>query len=250
MNFIYKSHEEISPSCALAIGNFDGLHCGHQQLFKKIRDDGHSVAVLTFWPNPRMYFNQNFIPMHSIEEKIDSFEQIGVDRVFILNFNHKFAEMSAEIFIQDILLSGMKPRSIYIGEDFRFGKNAQGDAFYMQKSLDGAINVNIAQLYDKETYSSTKARFTLLNGDFDVLNNILGRKYYFIGIAAKTKNKSIEILRDLKLNIKDIEFLVNVSYKAQNFVTKCYIKGGVCFLRSLPENCFEQKVIITPLLSK
>ena len=245
MNFIYKSHAKVAPSTSLTIGNFDGVHKGHQRLFDHIKSNAHQPAVLTFWPNPRGYFNKDFIPINSLDEKIHNFNLYGIDQVFVLNFDHELSQMSADDFISKLLLNDLFPENISLGEDFRFGKNAQGDAAYLKNYLNGQINVNILPLFNKTAYSSTEARAKLIDGNFAELSNILGRQYNFIGIAVSEAG-SFKIKRKLKLKIKNMKFSANISCENLQYIATCRIKEGNCFIDSLPDNLIGKKIIITP----
>ena len=124
--------------CALAIGNFDGVHLGHQVLLSRLRDAasrlGLDAAVMTFEPHPRAFFAQ----MHgdiskaptriaNLRDNLNSLTKAGVDRVIVEHFNAHFASLSPQDFIQKILVEGLHVKWILVGEDFRYGAKRAGD---------------------------------------------------------------------------------------------------------------------------
>jgi len=245
MTFLFKSHSQLIPSTTLAIGNFDGLHLGHQKLFEKLAETGSSPAVLTFWPNPKQYFNKKFIPMHSLEEKIFNLKKYGIDQIFVLNFDQNISEMNADDFINNIILDELLPDKIIIGEDFKFGKNANYNAQYLQKYLANKIMVEILPLENKPFYSSSRVRLELKDGNFSILNQLLGRKYSFSGIGVKNRNL-IQIKRNLKLEIKDITFTAVINYDNNSCIATAEVKDGICFLNNSTTSLIGKKLIITP----
>ncbi|HQX07912.1 MAG TPA: bifunctional riboflavin kinase/FAD synthetase, partial [Zoogloea sp.] len=144
--------ERSDHGCVLSIGNFDGVHRGHQALLAKLtaksRATGLPSAVLTFEPHPREYFTHENRPIRltSLREKILRIADQGVDRLYIGRFNARFAALTAEQFIEDILIRGLCARHLMIGDDFRFGKGRQGD-FAMLEAAGQSVGFSVEAMH-------------------------------------------------------------------------------------------------------
>ncbi len=122
----------LAEPCALAIGNFDGLHLGHQALLAKLTQTAKQQqlksAVMTFEPHPREFFAPDQAPtrLASLREKLERFADAGVDIVYLCRFDKKFATLSSEDFIKKILIQSVNAQTVLVGEDFRFGAGRRG----------------------------------------------------------------------------------------------------------------------------
>lgn len=171
---------------ALAIGNFDGLHLGHQALLAKLvemaRAQGLKAAVMTFEPHPREYFSPQNAParLSSLREKLEYFEQAGVDDVYICRFNQAFSAITAEDFMQKILRESLNANTILVGGDFCFGAKRQGT---VQSFIDAGFDlVDFAPVQvSGERISSTAVRNALAAGDLMQGQALLGRAYSISG---------------------------------------------------------------------
>lgn len=171
---------------ALAIGNFDGLHLGHQALLAKLvevaRARGLKAAVMTFEPHPREYFSPQNAParLSSLREKLEYFEQAGVDDVYICRFNQAFSAITAEDFMQKILRESLNSNTILVGGDFCFGAKRQGT---VQSFIDAGFDlVDFAPVQvSGERVSSTAVRNALAAGDLIQGQALLGRAYSISG---------------------------------------------------------------------
>jgi len=171
---------------ALAIGNFDGLHLGHQallaQLVEVARARGLKAAVMTFEPHPREYFSPQNAParLSSLREKLEYFEQAGVDDVYICRFNQAFSAITAEDFMQKILRESLNANTILVGGDFCFGAKRQGT---VQSFIDAGFDlVDFAPVQvSGERVSSTAVRNALAAGDLILGQALLGRAYSISG---------------------------------------------------------------------
>ena len=151
--------------CATTIGNFDGIHLGHQrvleQLMKITKHSNLISTVLIFEPQPMEYFNLDTAPsrLTRLREKLRQFSRYNIDRVVCLKFNQKLANFSASEFVDNILLGSLATRKIIIGNDFRFAKNREGDYQYLSKiSTQKNFEVFMTDPYivDGERVSSTR----------------------------------------------------------------------------------------------
>jgi riboflavin kinase/FMN adenylyltransferase len=174
---------------ALTIGNFDGVHLGHQALLGEIRAKAkqrslHS-AVMIFEPHPREFFSPQQAPprLTSLREKLELFAEAGVDRVHVCRFNTHFAQMKAEDFIK-VLHEKLHAGYVLIGDDFRFGSGRAGDLALMEKlaSRHGFIVQSLATVSsDGVRISSTAVRSALLAGQLGEAKAYLGRHYSISG---------------------------------------------------------------------
>ena len=188
--------KELYPNEKLhgTIGNFDGLHKGHQAILNKIKNkakDSQSSTIVFFTePHASEYFavssNSSAIVPPRIcpwREKFELLREFGIDFAFFLKFNNSLRKMTPEAFISEILESvGLS--SLTVGDDFRFGVNRAGD-FELLKSWGSKNNIEINNTptfkYLDERVSSTRIREALLNDDFNLTKNLLGRAYTFSG---------------------------------------------------------------------
>lgn len=182
--------ERSDHGCVLTIGNFDGVHRGHQTLLAKLtaksRATGLPSAVLTFEPHPREYFTHENRPIRltSLREKIQRIADQGVDRLYIGRFNTRFAALTAEQFIEDILIRGLCARQLMIGDDFRFGKGRQGDFAMLQAAGSQAgftVEAMHTLVHEGERVSSSAVREALADGDMPHAARLLGRPYSISG---------------------------------------------------------------------
>ena len=182
--------ERASQSSVLTIGNFDGVHRGHQALLKMLTDKARSLAlpavVLTFEPHPREYFFPASAParLASLREKLLLLASSGVDRVHVCRFDSRFAAITADEFIDGILVRGLGVRHLIIGDDFRFGAKRQGD-FAMLKTEGASHRFAVEAMptldIDGERASSSAIRAALADGDLAHAARLLGRPYSIAG---------------------------------------------------------------------
>jgi len=176
----------LQAPCVLAIGNFDGIHLGHQVLLQKLmhtaKEGGLNSAVMTFEPHPRELFTPDNAPSRlcSLREKLEYFSSAGVERVYVCAFNRRFAKVSAEEFMQRILRQSLNATAILVGEDFRFGAHRTGTT---QDIVQAGFNlVKLPQVnLDGGRVSSTRVRSALVNGQLDEAAMLLGRPYSISG---------------------------------------------------------------------
>lgn len=176
--------------CALTVGNFDGVHRGHQALLARVvttaRARGLAAAVMTFEPHPREFFAPERAParISNLRDKLDALAAAGVDRVIVQHFNRRFASLTAIEFVEDVLIRGCAARWLLVGDDFRFGAQRAGDNALLQRyAASGAFEVEQMPTYDDggERISSTAVRAALAAGDLARAERLLGRKYAISG---------------------------------------------------------------------
>ena len=177
---------KIGSPQALAIGNFDGMHLGHQALLKKLCIEASAKnlmpAVMTFEPHPREFFTPLNAParLSNLREKLEYFEQSGIERVFVCAFNQRFSQISAHRYMQDILRNKMNVKTILVGEDFRFGAKRAGTvADFLANGFD---LISLPRVdFNFERVSSTRVRDALFSGNLLLAEQLLGRHYSISG---------------------------------------------------------------------
>ncbi|MCU7922844.1 MAG: bifunctional riboflavin kinase/FAD synthetase [Candidatus Thiodiazotropha sp. (ex Dulcina madagascariensis)] len=179
--------------CVATIGNFDGVHLGHQSVFRHLMEKGAEVGlpttVVTFEPQPREFFQAATAParLTRLREKLQAIKETGVRRVVVLEFNKRLAAMSAETFVEELLVQGLGARFLSVGDDFRFGRGRQGDFELLQRMgrRHGfeVENMNTYKL-DADRVSSTRIRELLTQGDLKTAAQCLGRPYRICGRVA------------------------------------------------------------------
>lgn len=187
------THGSIAPGgspLALTIGNFDGVHCGHQAMLERTVSQARALrlasCVLTFEPHPREFFAPDKAPtrLTSLREKLELLAGCGVDQVHICRFNYGFAQTTAEDFIERIIVRGLGARWVLVGDDFRFGARRAG-SLVMLKQAAARLNFEVAALasvsLDGERVSSTALRQALAAGDLEKAGRLLGRAYSISG---------------------------------------------------------------------
>ena len=178
-----------SRPVALTIGNFDGVHLGHQALLNELRDAAQTrgliTAVVMFEPHPREFFSPQQAParLTSLREKLEFFSTLGIDRVHVCRFNEAFAKMSAANFI-NALHEKLSAGFVLIGDDFRFGNGRTGDFALMEKigaQLGFAVRSMHSVTHDGVRISSTAVRAALAAGQMHIAERYLGRHYSISG---------------------------------------------------------------------
>ncbi|GLZ84058.1 riboflavin biosynthesis protein [Metapseudomonas resinovorans] len=176
--------------CVATIGNFDGVHRGHQAILKRLRERaaelGLPTCVVIFEPQPREYFGPDTAPVRltRLRDKLELLAREGVDRVLCLAFNHRLRELSAAEFVHAVLVEGLGAKHLEIGDDFRFGCDRAGDFdFLLQAGEAEGFSVEAAATVELDglRVSSTRVRQALAEGDFVLAERLLGRPFTITG---------------------------------------------------------------------
>lgn len=187
---LLPSGSPASAPHAVTIGNFDGLHRGHQAMLARLKEEGTMrglpSCVLTFEPHPREFFTPAQAParLSSLREKSEFIEAAGIDRLHVCRFNQRFASLSPDEFIQQVLIDTLGARWLLVGDDFRFGARRAGDFALLQDAgarlgfeVESLPTVNV----ENKRASSTAVREALAAGDMQHARNLLGRPYSITG---------------------------------------------------------------------
>jgi riboflavin kinase/FMN adenylyltransferase len=179
--------------CVATIGNFDGVHLGHQavlgQLAEKAGELRLPTTVITFEPQPQEYFQGKDAPprLTRFREKIHALRRYAVDRVVCLRFDEKLASKPAQDFIRGLLIEGLGVRYLVVGDDFRFGRGREGSFATLQTAGSQygfqVVNMHTFRI-DSERVSSTRVREALARGDLGAAEKLLGRPYRVAGRVA------------------------------------------------------------------
>lgn len=176
--------------CVATIGNFDGVHRGHQAILVRLRERAAELGLPTcaviFEPQPREYFSPQTAPVRlmRLRDKVERLAGEGVDRVLCLAFNRRLRELSAAAFVHTVLVEGLGVRHLEVGDDFRFGCDRAGDfAFLRQAGALEGFSVEEAATVELEgrRVSSTWIREALADGDFALAERLLGRSFAITG---------------------------------------------------------------------
>jgi riboflavin kinase/FMN adenylyltransferase len=179
--------------CVATIGNFDGVHLGHQAVFRHLRkkaaEFGLPATVITFEPQPMEFFAPEAAParLTRMREKLQALKDAEIDRVVLLEFGQKLASMSAESFVQELLVDGLDVSYLFVGDDFRFGRKRAGDIGLLRRVGEehgfGVENMNTFAVAEARV-SSTRIREALARGDLQLAEKNLGRPYRICGRVA------------------------------------------------------------------
>jgi len=188
-------NDRARAPCALTIGNFDGVHRGHQALLAQVtasaRRLGLEAAVMTFEPHPREYFAQRSGDLSkapariaNLRDKLESLENAGVDRVIVEHFNEHFASMSPDEFTQRVLVDGLHVKWLMVGDDFCYGARRAGNVALLAeagKHYGFEVHSLPAVLHEATRISSSAVRAALAAGDFEATRALLGHPYSMSG---------------------------------------------------------------------
>ena len=180
----------------LTLGTFDGVHIGHKKILERVtqntENEKYESLVLTFFPHPRMVLHgQSEVKLlNTIDERIDLLEKIGIQNLVIHPFDETFSRLTAEEFVQTVLVNRFQIQKIIIGHDHRFGRNRTADindliAFGKQHNFE-VEQISVQEINDV-SISSTKIRNALMEGNMALANGYLGYDYFLTGIIAKGK---------------------------------------------------------------
>ena len=194
---IYRGfhHPQLATACALTIGNFDGVHRGHQAMLALLNNEarhrGVPSCVMTFEPHPRDFFaglhqQTDLAPARiaTLRDKLLELSECGVDQCIVLPFNQAFASLAPQTFIEDVLLQGLGVKYVLVGDDFRFGAKRAGD-YAMLDAAGAAHGFDVARMNSYEVHglrvSSSAVRDALHRGQMQEVAQLLGRPYAISG---------------------------------------------------------------------
>jgi len=197
---VHRDLEQLPAfkKAVITIGTFDGVHSGHRQIIKLLKEEaaatGGETVIVTFHPHPRKVVSHGRAEvkvLNTLQEKIELLDKIGVEHLVVVAFTDDFANQSAEAYIENFLVKRFHPQTIIIGYDHRFGKNRSGD-YHLLEKLGERFNYTVKEIpehvLNEVTISSTKIREALLKSDIDTANQFLGYPYFFEGLVIEGNN--------------------------------------------------------------
>lgn len=195
---VFRGHHPsfaAGPGCALTIGNFDGVHRGHQAMLALLNNEarlrGLRSCVMTFEPHPRDWFAQKLgkpevapLRIATLRDKLQELEHCGVDDVVLMRFDDRLASLSPDDFIRQVLVNQLKARYVLVGDDFRFGAKRAGD-YALLDAAGNDLGFDVARMMSYEVHglrvSSSAVREALAAGDMRRAATLLGRPYSISG---------------------------------------------------------------------
>ncbi len=197
----FDQFSSYSRPSAVAIGNFDGIHLGHQKILKfldeKAKEHGLLSLVLTFSPHPEKVLGENRIStIQTLDQRIREIGRFNIQAVLVIPFDKKFSSLSGRDFIQKIISETLKAEVVIVGENFRFGKNREGDTSLLRR-LSSQFHFQVhsipSVILNGETVSSSLVRQFLQEGRVEKVRALLGRNYEIEGTVIKghSRGKSL-----------------------------------------------------------
>jgi len=237
----------------LLIGNFDGLHIGHQKLFKlakKYKKKYRSnIGVVTFEPMPKMYFHKSIknFRISNLKQKNKILTDLGIDFVITKKFDKKFSKIKSDNFIKEILYKKLKAKFIFVSNNFRFGNKREGGVRQLIKSekiFDFKIIKSKPLLIKNKIVSSTLIRNLLIKGDLEMVNKLLKRKWSIEGVVKKGRQQGKKIgFPTCNIDIHDY-----VISKPGVYAVKVYQRNKKSYLKAIANlgyrPTFKQKKIL------
>jgi riboflavin kinase/FMN adenylyltransferase len=195
---------QLEQNCVATIGKFDGVHLGHQLILDQLKAEAEQrelpSLVILLEPHPEEFFagDANSCParLTTLREKLELLESFGIDYVFQLNFDQEISQLSAEDYIQQILVNGLGVKCFIVGNDFRFGHQRRGDYAMLQArgaELGFAVLETMAYEYNGQRISSTYIREQLAAAKFDLVEQLLGRPYSMKGEVVRGKQLGTDL---------------------------------------------------------
>lgn len=193
---IIRGYHNLRPrhrGCVATIGNFDGIHLGHQAVFKQLLEKAASykvaAVVILFEPHPQEFFQPDTVParLMRLRDKIEALKRLGLDRVLVLRFNREFASLTAADFVEKLLVTSLAVQFLVVGDDFHFGKDRTGN-FANLKQMGIGYGFQVASMHTvtvaNQRVSSTRIRQALCNGELAHASELLGGNYRICGRIA------------------------------------------------------------------
>ena len=252
---LYKNFNinENHKRSIILIGNFDGVHLGHQKLFKLAksykRKYNLKIGVINFDPMPKMFFNKSLknFRLSSIDQKVNLLNNFGVDFIITKKFDKTFSKIKSINFIKNILSNRLKARFIFVSNNFRFGNKREGDVKFLvqhQEEYNYQVVKPKPHLIDKKIVSSSLIRSFLEKGFLERANKLLSRKWSIDGMVQKGRQVGKKIgFPTCNIDIKDYVLAKPGVYAVRVFRKNNFkILKGIANLGYRPT--FNQKKIL------
>ncbi len=225
----------VADPTGIALGTFDGLHIGHQEVIRTMIGECHKhnlkSCVFTFANHPRELTSNHGAPPRilSLEDKITLLESWGVDYLVLLKFDKRLMSVEATDFVEKMLLEDLRMKYLVVGYDFRFGKGAKGNVGMLQEYSDtnGFSMHKVEPVeFEGEKISSSRIRERLMEGDIDAVTRLLGRHHWVSGEVIKGKQVGAKLgFPTANLNISSNMTLI----KPGVYITKTWVQGDLFY---------------------
>lgn len=201
---VFRNIDEITKDkkTVLTVGTFDGVHLGHQKIINEVIyqsvENGCRNLVITFEPHPQIVLSKNdsIKILTTLEQKLKYLKYLSVQNVFVINFTREFSQVDFRTFVENYLVNKIGVHTIVVGSDHHFGKGREGNPEILM-SLGNTLNFNVIEVgplvMDNQKISSTRIRKALMNGNIDLANKMLGKKYEICGKVIKGSQRGASI---------------------------------------------------------
>lgn len=185
---LLSEQQALARPTAVALGNYDGVHLGHQAILTQLQSQAPDLplTLVTFEPTPREFFAPDTAPprLTNLANKLQRLESCGVQQVVVLSFDETLAAMTANDFVQQVLVDGLQAQHVSVGEDYRYGAARSGD---VQSLAQYPFTVHVQRniLHSSTRVSSTAIRACLLADDFGQAEQLLGAPYWISGVVVQ-----------------------------------------------------------------
>ena len=202
---VFKGYKELNKKFlnpVVTLGNFDGVHLGHQEIFSRVREKAKEIQgtslVYTFHPHPITVLTPGgqFLNITTLEEKLKLIEKAGIEVVICEPFTLEFSQLTAEEFVKNVLWDHLGTKEIFVGEDYTFGSKRQGNIFFLRamgNRLNFRVKIVESQIKDNIIVKSSKIREFIRQGEISTANRLLGRHFSFSGKVIKGKGRGANL---------------------------------------------------------
>lgn len=188
-------HGEPITGAVVVIGNFDGVHKGHQQIIKTAQVFNSPIVALTFEPHPASIVSPSRVPSEllPLSERIKNLVETGVTSVAVIKFTETFSKLKPEEFISEVLVSRLAASAIVVGANFRFGNRAAGDVKFLRENISVEVKAIDLESELGTSVSSTRIREAILGGNIEIARELLTRPHYLTGLVIHGEKRGREI---------------------------------------------------------
>ena len=188
-------HGEPITGAVVVIGNFDGVHKGHQQIIKTAQVFNSPIVALTFEPHPASIVSPSRVPSEllPLSERIKNLVETGVTSVAVIKFTETFSKLKPEEFISEVLVSSLAASAIVVGANFRFGNRAAGDVKFLRENISVEVKAIDLESELGTSVSSTRIREAILGGNIEIARELLTRPHYLTGLVIHGEKRGREI---------------------------------------------------------
>lgn len=190
-----KWHDQPITGAVVAIGNFDGVHKGHQQIIETAKAFNLPIVALTFDPHPASVVSPSQIPSEllPLAERIKYLKTAGVTSVAVIKFTEAFSKLTPAEFVNEVLVDELAAVSVVVGSNFRFGNRAAGDVKFLEENLNAEVNAIDLEFELGKSVSSSRIREAILGGNIEIARELLTRPHELSGLVVHGEKRGREI---------------------------------------------------------